>query len=152
MFKQCIKHSYQWLHSTIHHKNKTGQSSPDSLRIQGPSKDPALPSCIQSLLSQKSNRKGGKCKRWRPVIDLSKVNTFLLVERFKMETPRVHQGISGSRGMGVIDRPIRCLSSHPHLPQLKKIPKVLPQFTGLPVHLPPFQPSHSHTGLYNDCK
>ena len=26
-------------------------------------------------------------QRWRPVIDLSKLNTFLLVERFKMETP-----------------------------------------------------------------
>ena len=49
------------------------------------------------------NRKGGKCKifrvlqssvsspkphqKWRPVIDLSRLNTFLLVERFKMETP-----------------------------------------------------------------
>ena len=26
-------------------------------------------------------------QRWRPVIDLSRLNTFLLVERFKMETP-----------------------------------------------------------------
>ena len=49
------------------------------------------------------NRKGEKCKisrvlqspvsctqaspRWRPLIDLSSLNTFLLVERFKMETP-----------------------------------------------------------------
>ena len=51
------------------------------------------------------NRKGGKCKisrvlfyshlfsctqaspRWRPVIDLSRLNSFLLVKRFKMETP-----------------------------------------------------------------
>ena len=48
-------------------------------------------------------RKGGKCKifrvlqspvpstkphpRWRPVIDLSRLNTFLHVEKFKMETP-----------------------------------------------------------------
>ena len=49
------------------------------------------------------NRKGGKCKisrvlqspvpstkphlRWRPVIDLNRLNTFLHVEKFKMETP-----------------------------------------------------------------
>ena len=49
------------------------------------------------------NRKGGKCKisrvlqspvpstqaspRWRPVIDLSRLDTFLHVEKFKMETP-----------------------------------------------------------------
>ena len=26
-------------------------------------------------------------QRWRPVMDLSRVNTFLLVERFKMKTP-----------------------------------------------------------------
>ena len=49
------------------------------------------------------NRKRGKCKisrvlqspvsstqaspRWRPVIDLNRLNTFLHVEKFKMETP-----------------------------------------------------------------
>ena len=38
--------------------------------------------------------------------------------------------------MGVIDRYIRCLPSHPHLPKLKEVPKVLPQVTGVPVHLP----------------
>ena len=26
-------------------------------------------------------------QRWRPVIDLSRLNTFLLIEKFKMETP-----------------------------------------------------------------
>ena len=30
--------------------------------------------------------------------------------------------------------------------------KVLPQLAGVPVHLPPFQTSHSPPGLYNDCK
>ena len=29
---------------------------------------------------------------------------------------------------------------------------VLPQLTSVPVHLPPIWPSHSSTGLYNDCK
>ena len=28
----------------------------------------------------------------------------------------------------------------------------MPQFTGGPVHLPPFRPSHGPTGLYNVCK
>ena len=54
--------------------------------------------------------------------------------------------------MGIIDRPIRRLPSHPHPPKLKEIPKVLPQVAGVPVHLPPFQASHSPPGLYNDCK
>ena len=65
---------------------------------------------------------------------------------------RVHQGLSDSRGMGVVDRHVRGLSSHPYPPKLKVVPTVLPQFTGVPVHLPPFQPSHSPTGLYSDCK
>ena len=54
--------------------------------------------------------------------------------------------------MSVVDRTIRRLSSHPHPSKLNEVPKVLQQFTGVPVHLPPFQPSHGPTGLYNDCK
>ena len=63
----------------------------------------ALTSCIQSLLSKNAIKRVENVKslrfysrlflvpkphqRWRPVIDLSRLNTFLLVERFKMETP-----------------------------------------------------------------
>ena len=65
---------------------------------------------------------------------------------------RVHQDLSDSRGMGVIDRLIRCLPSHPHPPKLKEVPKVLPQVSGVPVHLPSLRASHSPTGFYNDCK
>ena len=56
---------------------------------------------------------------------------------------RVHQDLPDSRGMGIVDRPIGRLPSHPHPPKLKEIPKVLPQVTGVPVHLPPFRTSHS---------
>ena len=45
--------------------------------------------------------------------------------------------------MSIIDRPIRRLPSHPHPPKLKEIPKVFPQVTGVPVHLPSFRTSHS---------
>ena len=31
-------------------------------------------------------------QRWRPVIDLSRINTFLHVEKFKMETPQSPSG------------------------------------------------------------
>ena len=65
---------------------------------------------------------------------------------------RVHQDLSDSRGMGVIDRLIRCLASHPHPPKLERVPKILPQLTGVPVHLRSLQASHGPTGLYNDCK
>ena len=65
---------------------------------------------------------------------------------------RVHQDLSDSRGMGVVDRLIRRLPSHPHPPKLREVPKVLPQVTGVPVHLPSPRASHSPTGLYNGCK
>ena len=60
---------------------------------------------------------------------------------------KVHQGLSDSSGMGVVYRPVRCLPSHPHPPNLKEVPMVLPQFASVPVHLPPFWPSHGPTSL-----
>ena len=66
-------------------------------------KDQALANCIQSLLSKIATERVENVKslgfysrlflvpkpqqRWRPVIDLSRLNTFLHVEKFKMETP-----------------------------------------------------------------
>ena len=66
-------------------------------------KDQALASCIQSLLSKNTIERVENVKslrfysrlflvpkphqRWRPVIDLSRLSAFLLVERLKMETP-----------------------------------------------------------------
>ena len=44
------------------------------------------------------------------------------------------------------------LPSHPHPLKLKEVPKVLPQVTGVPVHLPSLRASQIPTGLYNDCK
>ena len=51
---------------------------------------------------------------------------------------RVHQGLSDSRGMGVVDRPIRYLPSHLHSPKLKEVPKVLPQVTSVQFTSLPF--------------
>ena len=45
-----------------------------------------------------------------------------------MET---HQDLPDSRGMGIVDRPVGHLPSHPHPSKLKEIPKVLPQVTGV---------------------
>ena len=66
-------------------------------------KDQALATCIQSLLSKNAIERMENVKslgfysrlflvpkphqRWRPVIDLSRLNTFLHVGKFKMETP-----------------------------------------------------------------
>ena len=111
-------------------------------------KDQALATCIQSLLSKNAIKRVENVKflgfysrlflvpkpyqRWRPVIDLSRLNTFLHILHFS--------------------RPIRCLPSHPHPSQLKEIPKALLQVPGVPVHLPPIRTSQSPPGLYSDCK
>ena len=65
---------------------------------------------------------------------------------------RVHQDLPDSKGMGIVDRSVGRLPAHPHPSKLKEIPKVLLQVSGVPVHLPPIQTSHSPPGLYNDCK
>ena len=73
------------------------------IQVQGPSKRPSSGLCIQSLLSKNAIERVENIKslefysrlflvpkprqRWRPVIDLSRLNTFLHIEKFKMETP-----------------------------------------------------------------
>ena len=149
-------------------------SKPNSVRFplilseyKAHQKDQALATCIQCLLSKNAIERVENVKslrfysrlflvpkphqRWRPVIDLSRLNTFLHIEKFKMETPESIR-TSDSRGVGIVDRSVGRLPTHPHPPKLKEIPKVLLQVTGVPVHLPPIRTSHSPPGLYNDCK
>ena len=103
MFSKRVKHYLQWLSTAIPFQAKFGQIPSDPVRVQGPSKDQALATCIQSLLSKNAIERVENVKslgfysrlflvpkphqRWRPVIDLSRLNTFLHVEKFKMETP-----------------------------------------------------------------
>ena len=168
MLKQCVKHYYQWLRSIIHLNTKISHSYPDSLRIQGPSKK-----CSSGLLYPVSsvkecNRKGGKCKISRalqspvsspqasPKIEANhrpkQAQHLPTCRKVQNRNSRVHQDLSDSRGMGVINSTVRRLSSHPHPLKLKEVPMVLPHFTGIPVHLPSFQPSYGLTGLSNDCE
>ena len=103
MLIKCVKHYHQWLLTAIPFKTKFGQIPPDFVRVQGPSKRPSSGHLYPVSAVKERNRKGGKVKslrfyshlflvpkphqRWRPVIDLSRLNTFLHIEKFKMETP-----------------------------------------------------------------
>ena len=106
MFFKRVKHYHQWLRTAIPFKTKFGQIPSDSVRqseYKARQKDQALATCIQSLLSKNAIERVENVKslgfysrlflvpkphqRWRPVIDLSRLNTFLHVEKFKMETP-----------------------------------------------------------------
>ena len=89
--------------STIHHNTKLSIVPLIHSGYKVHQKDLALASFIQSLLSKNTIERVENVKSlrfyshlflvpkphqwWRPMIDLSRLNTFLLVERFKMETP-----------------------------------------------------------------
>ena len=94
MFIKCVKHYHPWLRTAIPVKAKLGQISSDSVRIQDLSKRPSSGRLYP--VSPVKERYGFYSRlflvpkphqRWRPVIDLSRLNTFLHVEKFKMETP-----------------------------------------------------------------
>ena len=168
MFIQRVKHYHQWLHTVIPFRTKSGQIPSDSVRIQGPSKRPSSGHLYPVFSVKERNRKGGKCKISRvlqsPVSSTQASPKVEASHRLKQAqhsstrrkvqngNSRVQQDLPDSSRMGIIDRPIRRLPSPPHPSKLKKITKVLPQAAGVPVHLPPFRTSHSHPGLYNDCK
>ena len=125
-------------------------------------KDQALATCIQSLLSKNAIERVDNVKslgfysrlflvpkphqRWRPVIDLSRLNTFLHVEKFKMETP---ESIRTSLIPGEWVSSKDLSDAYLHIPIH---PSSRLQGSGVPVHLPPVRASHSPPGLYNDRK
>ena len=72
--------------------------------------------------------------RWRPVIDLNRLNTFLYVDKFKF-----HQDLPHSRAMGIVDRLVGRLPTHLH-PNSRKYLRFcykaqVFQFTSLPFGL-----------------
>ena len=168
MFRQRVKHYHQWLCSSIHLKTKFSQSSTDLIRLQGPSKRPSSGLLYPVSSDKECNRKGGKCKiSWVLQSPVSSTQASPKVEASNrpkqaqhLPTCRkvqngntiVHQDLSDSRGMGVVNRPIRRQPSHPHPPKLKEVPKVLPQVAGVPVHLPSLRASHGPSGLYNSLQ
>ena len=129
-------------------------------------KDLDLTSCIQSLLTMNTIERVENVKslgftfylflvpkphqRWRPVIDLNRLNSFLVVETFKMETPESIRAslIPGEwvMSMDLSDAP------YPHAYSFKEVSAVHPWFSSVPVHFRPFWPSNSPTNPYNDSK
>ena len=143
---------------TFFHSSQTkfSQSLSDSVRLQGPSKRTSSDLLCPVSSVKERNRKGGKCKiswvysrlflvpkphqRWRPAIDLSRLNTFLLVERFKMETP---ESLRASLIPGEWVSSIDLQDAYLHLPIHRNSRKYLRlchrsqvfQFTSLPFRL-----------------
>ena len=126
-----------------------------SLCHRGPiQKDQALATCIQSLLSKNAIERVENVKslrfysrlfkvpkphqRWRPVIDLSRLNTFPHVEKSKMETPEsIRTSLIPGEWVSLID----LLDAYLHIPIHPNSRKYLRfchrcfQFTSLPFGL-----------------
>ena len=168
MFSKRVKHYHQWLRSAIPFKAKLDQISSDSVRVQGPTKRPSLGHLYPVSPVKECYRKGGKCKISRvlqspvpstqasPKVEashrLKQAQHFSTRRKVHNGNSRVHQDFPDSRGVGIVDRPVGRLPTHPHPPKLKEIPKVLLQGSGVPVHLPPVRTGHSPPGLYSDSK
>ena len=101
-------------------------------------KDQTLADCIQSLLSKNAIERVENVKAlgfysrlflvpkphqwWRPVIDLSRLNTFLHVEKFKMETPEsIRTSLIPGEWVSLID----LLDAYLHIPIHPKSRKYL---------------------------
>ena len=129
-------------------------------------KDQTLADCIQSLLSKNAIKRVENVKslgfysrlflvpkphqRWRPVIDLSRFNTFLHVEKFKMET---RESIRTSLVPGEWVSSIDLSDAYLHIPIHPNSRKYLRFATAQRCSSSPrFRTSHSPPGLYNDRK
>ena len=159
MFSKRVKHYHQWLRSAIPFKAKLDQISSDSIRVQGPTKRPSLGHLYPVSLVKERHRKGGKRKISRvlqspvpstqasPKVEashrLKQAQHFSTCRKVQNGNPGVHQDFPGPRGVGIVDRPVRRIPSHPHPSKLKEVPKVLLQGPGVPVHLPTFRTGHS---------
>ena len=168
MFSKRVKHYHQWLRSAIPFKAKLDQISSDSIRVQGPTKRPSLGHLYPVSLVKERHRKGGKRKisqviqspvpstQASPKVEashrLKQAQHFSTCRKVQNGNPGVHQDFPGPRGVGIVDRPVGCIPSHPHPSKLKEVPKVLLQGPGVPVHLPTFRTGHSPPGLYDDRK
>ena len=117
-------------------------------------KDQALADCIQSLLSENAIERVENVKslgfysrlflvpkphqRWRPVIDLSRLNTFLHVEKFKMETPEsIRTSLIPGEWVSSIDLSDAYLHipMHPNSRKYLRFRSQVFQFTSLPFGL-----------------
>ena len=137
MFLKCVKHYHQWLCSpvsAVKERYRKGGKCKISRVLQSPVSSPQGSPTVEA---------GNRPKQ---------AQHFSTRRKVQNGNSRVHQDLPDSRGAGIIDRSVGRLPPHPHPPKLKEIPKVLPQVSGVPVHIHPLRAGHSPRGLYNDCK
>ena len=89
--------------------------------------------------------------KWRPILDLSKLNLFLQLD-FQNGNSRDNQTFPSTRGVGHIARLQRCLFPHPHQSEVEKVSQVSFKQSNLPVHGSAVRPSDGSFGVYKGCE
>ena len=78
--------------------------------------------------------------KWRPILDLSKLNLFLKTEK------------SPTRGVGHLNRFQRHLLPYPHSRTIHKVPEISCPRSDIPIQSTTFQSVHSTLGVYSSSK
>ena len=92
--------------------------------------------------------------RWRPVIDLSSLNKFLAIPKFKMKTPESIRA-SLRKGEWVTVRSVRshgCIPACTYPYPLSKISQVPPQWRHLPVCQSTLWSGYSSSSFHQPCQ
>ena len=116
---------YQWLHNPFQEETSIDKTASSNKWLSEPAKRSGPPLLSKRLPPETGNRDstpqtvpgvqqlplpGPKPEnKWRPVIDLSHLNTFLQVQKFKMETPEImgsHKGLIKHMRVGVLNIPL----------------------------------------------
>ncbi|XP_066958149.1 uncharacterized protein [Macrobrachium rosenbergii] len=85
---------------------------------------------------------------WRPVLDVSSLNHFVLKEKFKMETSQsIYRSLKTRRLDGFSGSPGRLLS-RPYTSSIKEVPEVCPVGTGISIQGSLLRAKHSPYGLH----
>ena len=86
--------------------------------------------------------------RWRPILDLSTLNTFLNTGSFKMETPET-KNLPPSGGVGHIHRFQRCIRPYTHSQSVQEVHAFSPPGSVLSVQSPSLWPFHGSHGVHS---
>ena len=87
--------------------------------------------------------------RWRPILDLSTLNSFLNTGTFQDGNPRDNKNLPPSRGVGHIHRFQRRILPHTNAQSVQEVHALSPPGSVLPVQSPSLWPVHSSHGVHS---
>ena len=91
--------------------------------------------------------------KWRPILDLSKLNLFLKTEKFKMETPEtIRTSLQQGEWVISIDFKDGCLLSHPNTGTIQEISEISFPGSDIPIQSTALWSVHSTLGVHSNSK